>query len=600
MTSSETFSTNLLGDLGSSHMTENMIMFETRTSALMETQSLIDDTRFFTQNIIMIPQPTSTPMPLIVSSFHERTHSKSTQIASSVTLPDSNNSKTNQLSYNSSALIGALSSFAFLLLIVLASGTVIFCIYFKNKQKKIIDNATDKNLESATDDYVTMRSATENITKIGEETEQESTTTVPDAANDRIVMASKEKDVTSDEGLKTTSPEHAGSDQEFIHDQSFQEFKKENIFQISSWSSEKVNDEQHDAINQVKANRDSNIATKSADEDLESPWKPEDSHLITESSEELEGIPAFDPIYDLPCVESLTLPIITQENINKKKTLGVGFFGKVVLADTVHLSKKDLNMSNSDDDKSINIQVAVKLLKTNPSSSIRDSFDKELKVMSRLKHENVVQVLGACIDDKPFIIMEYMDKGDLHDYLQTYDKIHFDDTPSTDLSVRVNFLIGASKQIANGMKYLSSKSIVHRDIAARNCLLGGDLTVKISDFGMSRNLYRSHYYIMKSNGIVPLRWMAKECFSGKFSTKSDVWAFGVTLWEIFTLAKCIPYEDMTDGEVIADITKKKRTLLQKPSHCPDSVYGIMLMCWKEEAEERKRFVDLYDDLSSIH
>ncbi len=118
------------------------------------------------------------------------------------------------------------------------------------------------------------------------------------------------------------------------------------------------------------------------------------------------------------------------------------------------------------------------------------------------------------------------------------------------------------------------------------------------DFGMSRNLYQSHYYVLNVHAVLPVRWMAKECFYGKFSTKTDVWAFGVTLWEIFTLAKDIPYEDMQDEELVVDATQNHpRTLLAKPTNCPANMYNVMLMCWKESPSDRVTFETHYSILN---
>ena len=217
------------------------------------------------------------------------------------------------------------------------------------------------------------------------------------------------------------------------------------------------------------------------------------------------------------------------------KTIGPGYFGKVILADTVGLSEKDLKLGDSEV-KTRSIRVAVKQLKSNPSKQATDAFDKKLKSISRLNHENVVRVLGMCNSSTTFIVMEYMEKGDLNQHLLEFESIASDDKQTGDLLIPVSTLTNMSTQIANGMKYLSSKNFIHRDLATRNCLIGKNLQVKIADFGMSHNLYQSHYYVLKGHAILPVRWMAKDCFYGKFSTKTDVWAFGVTMWEIFTLA----------------------------------------------------------------
>ena len=325
-----------------------------------------------------------------------------------------------------------------------------------------------------------------------------------------------------------------------------------------------------------------------------------------EDSEDMDEELICAPIYSVSPLEndsSKKLLEVKSENLHKIKTLGTGNFGKVILANTVDLSPKDLKMSDTDDDKTKSTRVAVKQLKLSVSSSIKEAFDKELKFMSRLNHPNVIRVLGACTQDTdtPFIVMEYMKKGDLHEYLLNFETISQGSNPPTDLTISTGTLTSMSAQIASAMKYLASRNFIHRDLAIRNCLVGSDLQMKIADFGLSRSLYESHYYVIKGHAVLPVRWMARECFYGKFSAKTDVWAFGVTMWEIFTLAKDVPYEDMDDKEVIEDATKNdgSRKLLQEPKDCPQGVYDVMLQCWKENPKERATFEKLHNALSLL-
>ena len=114
---------------------------------------------------------------------------------------------------------------------------------------------------------------------------------------------------------------------------------------------------------------------------------------------------------------------------------------------------------------------------------------------------------------------------------------------------------------------------------------------------MSRNLYDSHYYVIKGQAVLPIRWMASECFYGQFSAKTDVWAFGATMWEVFELAKHEPYYEMLDREVVKDACKKEnRTILSRPAECPEEVYKIMLRCWPHLASERATFEELEKSL----
>ena len=311
----------------------------------------------------------------------------------------------------------------------------------------------------------------------------------------------------------------------------------------------------------------------------------------------------YSSIYTLPAapLQNGEKPlVITADNIQEVHSLGVGNFGRVILAKTLGLSLKELKMSSSDEDKNVKIYVAVKMLKTSVSTSVRELFEKEYKFMSRLNHPSVIRLLGICTEGTPFIMMEYMEKGDLNQYLQKFNSVV--DTPvSGDKHVTTGTLVYIATQIASGMTYLAQQNFVHRDLATRNCLVGQNNVVKIADFGMSRNLYESHYYLIQGHAILPIRWMSTECFYGKFSAKSDVWAFGTAMWEIFTLAKEEPYNGMTDNEVVEDAVKGEgRSQLGRPGACPIDVFRVMEECWVFDSSQRATFEDVFAQLSSLN
>ena len=291
---------------------------------------------------------------------------------------------------------------------------------------------------------------------------------------------------------------------------------------------------------------------------------------------------------------------VTAQNIREKRNLGVGQFGQVILAETVRLSLKDLKLSDSNDDKSISVLVALKKLKPNAEEVVKEAFEKEIKFMSRLDHDNVVRLLGICSSGNPFIIMEYMENGDLNQYLYKFEMAPLESPPGEN-QLPPSKLLYMALQVSNGMRYLASLRFVHRDLATRNCLVGANYLIKIADFGMSRSLYSSHYYRIRGRAMLPIRWMANECFYGRFSEKTDVWAFGVTMWEIFTFAKKQPFEEMTDQEVIDDSVKgPDRQLLPRPEACPPEVYEVMLRCWVHEPSERADFEEVQSSLSALH
>ena len=291
---------------------------------------------------------------------------------------------------------------------------------------------------------------------------------------------------------------------------------------------------------------------------------------------------------------------VSSQNVKTKGNLGVGQFGQVVLAETVGVSLKDLRLSDTNDDKSVAVLVAVKKLKPNADQFVKEAFEKEIKFMTRLKHQNVVQLLGICLQGDVFIVMEYMENGDLNQYLHKCEIAPPDSTPGKN-QLRPSTLLYMCLQIANGMKYLASFHFIHRDLATRNCLVGKNNEVKIADFGMSRSLYSSYYYRIRGRAMLPIRWMANECFYGKFSEKTDVWAFGVTMWEIFTFAKKQPYESMTDQEVIDDAIKgPDRQLLSKPEHCPPEVFDVMVGCWIDDPDKRVNVNEVHSSLVEIY
>ena len=315
-----------------------------------------------------------------------------------------------------------------------------------------------------------------------------------------------------------------------------------------------------------------------------------------------DGLP-FSAIYSDPKpLGNYESPLeISRDNIIEIKKLGNGQFGQVILARTRGLSLVDMKLSETNNNRQHSILVAVKKLKTDAETGLYEAFNKEVKFMSRLNHDNVIRLLGVCYKTERFIMMEYMENGDLNQFLQKHMLVDDTVTGLGDNEITPIILLYIGVQIASGMHYLASHRFVHRDLATRNCLVGKDFIVKISDFGMSRRLYESAYYRVQGTLVLPIRWMACETFYGKFSLKSDAWAFGVALWELYTLASCDPYEDMNDEEVIQDaIRGPNRKLLPRPEACSRDVYDVMLRCWVHSPSMRADFGEIYSRLYMIY
>uniref|UniRef100_A0A671W2E3 Discoidin domain-containing receptor 2 n=1 Tax=Sparus aurata TaxID=8175 RepID=A0A671W2E3_SPAAU len=333
---------------------------------------------------------------------------------------------------------------------------------------------------------------------------------------------------------------------------------------------------------------------------------------FAQSSEEPDGVPHYaeadivnlqgvtgSNTYAIPAVTMDLLSgkdVVVEEFPRKlltfKEKLGEGQFGEVHLCEAEGMQEfmnKEFLFDIPEDQP---VLVAVKMLRSDANKNARNDFLKEIKIMSRLKDPNIIRLLAVCIYSDPLcMITEYMENGDLNQFLS----LESNETGSR----QKDNLCHMAAQIASGMKYLSSLNFVHRDLATRNCLVGKNYTIKIADFGMSRNLYSGDYYRIQGRAVLPIRWMSWESILlGKFTTASDVWAFGVTLWEILNFCKEQPYSQLTDEQVIENTgeffrDQKRQIYLPQPVLCPDSLYKIMLSCWRRNTKERPSFQEIH-------
>ena len=290
----------------------------------------------------------------------------------------------------------------------------------------------------------------------------------------------------------------------------------------------------------------------------------------------------------------------TQLSLNQDRPLGEGNFGVVYRGAITH--------SNGDWDL-----VAVKMLK-DPEAGMADAaaeeeMRKELNIMKKLNHENIVKIRAVIRDEiemKVLIVMEFVPHGSL----QTYLKVE----PRSNLDFPRQLFIYA-QNIVEGMEYLGSKGIIHRDLAARNILVASEEQVKISDFGLARSVDKDHYVMSSLTGTIPIKWLALECLSFNcYSFASDVWSFGVTLWEMFSFGND-PHIDgcegffSTPGATNSQNAHEVQTWIKrlgegarppKPPECPDALYkDVLLPCWSGEPARRPTFSQLQPILAQV-
>eukprot|EP00117_Sycon_ciliatum_P035830 scpid8533/ scgid27084/ Proto-oncogene tyrosine-protein kinase ROS; Proto-oncogene c-Ros; Proto-oncogene c-Ros-1; Receptor tyrosine kinase c-ros oncogene 1; c-Ros receptor tyrosine kinase len=290
-------------------------------------------------------------------------------------------------------------------------------------------------------------------------------------------------------------------------------------------------------------------------------------------------------------------PTVPRSNINLEIQLGSGQFGEVYRATVHHLNSREAST-----------QVAIKVLKEGSSEKDEHDFLREASHLKSFRHPNVIRLLGVCLDEDPkMILLELMDGGDLLSYLQSNKpgaaRPAWDDAEYIDIAL----------DITAGLRYLETEKYVHRDVAARNCLVSfnpensslavkpssSGRIVKIADFGLARDIDRRDYYrIMDDKALVPVRWMSPESLQDKlFTGKSDVWAFGILLWEIFTYGQT-PYGEHTS---VFDVYKfvTMGGILDQPQFCPTAMYKLMKQTWGRLARDRPTFRQLHDHLSTF-
>lgn len=290
--------------------------------------------------------------------------------------------------------------------------------------------------------------------------------------------------------------------------------------------------------------------------------------------------------YELPLDPEWEFP---RERLVLGKPLGEGAFGQVVKAEAYGLG-----------DKEGPTIVAVKMLKDGHTDSEMANLVSEMEVMKTIgKHINIINLLGCCTQDGPLhVIVEYAAHGNLRDFLRAHrPSSGYEQAIGADLKPKTltqKNLVSFAYQVARGMEYLASKKCIHRDLAARNVLVVENNVMKIADFGLARDLHNIDYYKKKSDGRLPVKWMAPEAlFDRVYTTQSDVWSYGILLWEIMTLGGT-PYPSVPIEKLFQLLRDGHR--MEKPQGCSDKLYELMRDCWNQSPYTRPTFTELVDRL----
>ncbi|KAL0985282.1 hypothetical protein UPYG_G00154970 [Umbra pygmaea] len=263
---------------------------------------------------------------------------------------------------------------------------------------------------------------------------------------------------------------------------------------------------------------------------------------------------------------------IQRERIELGRCIGEGQFGDVHQG--VYTSLENPVLS-----------VAIKTCKNCSSDSVREKFLQEALTMRQFDHPHIVKLIGVITENPVWIIMELCTLGELRSFLQVR-KYNLD----------LASLILYAFQLSTALSYLESKRFVHRDIAARNVLVSSVDCVKLGDFGLSRYMEDSSYY-KASKGKLPIKWMAPESINfRRFTSASDVWMFGVCMWEILMYG-VKPFQGVKNNDVIGRIENGER--LAMPHNCPPTLYSLMTKCWAYDPSKRPRFTELKTQLSLI-
>ncbi|KAG8440602.1 hypothetical protein GDO86_006378 [Hymenochirus boettgeri] len=321
-------------------------------------------------------------------------------------------------------------------------------------------------------------------------------------------------------------------------------------------------------------------------------WESQPRHFI---------IQCVDNLYKLEGEGFPTIPLLIDHFLKNKQAVtrrSGAILNKAIVKDKWVLEHEDVILGErigqgnfgevfSGRLLSDNTPVAVKKSLNTLPPDLKDKFLSEARILKQYSHANIVKLIGVCTQKQPiYIIMELVQGGDFLTFLR-----------NEGTRLKVKDLIRMTENAAAGMEYLECKHCIHRDLAARNCLVTEKNVLKISDFGMSREEEDGVYLSTGGMKQIPVKWTAPEALNyGRYSTESDVWSFGILLWEAFSLGS-VPYSTMNKQQTRESIEQGIR--LQAPDNCPDEVYSLMLKCWEYDPRKRPNFSAVHQELLCI-
>lgn len=240
------------------------------------------------------------------------------------------------------------------------------------------------------------------------------------------------------------------------------------------------------------------------------------------------------------------------------------------------------------------LSVTVKMLALQDTEREKGMFEEDIEMLSSISHLNVVGLLAICTKNPPkCLLLDAGVPGDLLSYIQENKK---GISPHIATEAETKELLRIADEISLGMAYLASERFIHKDLALRNCIINFDGVVKIAHFGLGPLIY-PEAYCRVSNTDLPIRWMSPEAItSANFTTMSDIWSFGVAVWELFTYGN-LPFEDKKDDEVIEFVLHEGR--LSKPIKCSNNIFEIVLGCWNDDPRLRPSFYDLHENIADL-